>query len=80
MLCEIDYRLVVYIRDNLKIIRFLGIKPDNCFCRIKYAQKIIFDSNKNLLPSKLYFKHPDKFKNIQEISTLKHEMECPINC
>jgi len=79
--CGNNYFMHVFSTNKLKLIQFLGEKP-NCSCISKHQQKSILNANKNLSPTALYLKHSDIFKNRQEISNLKNHLKnkCKIKC
>ena len=70
--CGNDFSLTVYFSDEIKIIQFLGNKP-NCNCRKLLEQIKAFESNITLSPTEIFLKYPNLFKDRQEISNLKRK-------
>jgi len=70
--CGNDFKLTVYFNDEMKILHFLGEKP-NCGCRKLLKQLKAFESNMTLTPTEIFLKYPTLFKDRQEISNIKRK-------
>ena len=71
--CGNDFNMQVFFTNNLKLIHFMGRKPD-CKCINKNEQKNAILSNKDKGPKEIYSMYPKLFKNPQDISNLKRKL------